>query len=110
MSKAILHYEKQKFEAQKLYPEKSLAAGYLLLVFFGLLGAHRFYYGYKGTAITQLVLTLLSLVTFGITGIAVGIWLLIDIYFVYQYNEAHNRQAKAKQFEYLESVLSSEGN
>jgi TM2 domain-containing membrane protein YozV len=54
-----------------------MAAG-LLGIFLGGLGIHRFYLGYNGIAIAQLVLGLLGIVTCGITSIASAIWGLIE--------------------------------
>ena len=53
--------------------DKSFVAALLLCLFFGGLGAHRFYTGHTGTAIVQLVLSLSFL------GLVVsGPWALID--------------------------------
>lgn len=54
-----------------------MAAG-LLGVFLGGLGIHRFYLGYTGIGVAQLVLSLFGLVTCGITSIAAWIWGLIE--------------------------------
>jgi TM2 domain-containing membrane protein YozV len=54
-----------------------MAAG-LLGVFLGGLGIHRFYLGYNGIAVAQLVLTLLGLVTCGLTALGAWIWGLIE--------------------------------
>ncbi|MDO5643583.1 MAG: TM2 domain-containing protein, partial [Paracoccus sp. (in: a-proteobacteria)] len=66
---------------------KSPVVAYLLLVFLGWFGAHRFYLGQTGTAITMLILTILGALTFVmIIGIfmlaAVGIWCVIDIFLI----------------------------
>lgn len=53
---------------------KSVAIYFLLLWFFGLLGAHRFYAGKTGSGIAMLLLTIS---VFGI--IITAIWWLIDL-------------------------------
>ena len=65
---------------------KSRLACTLLAFFLGTLGAHRFYLGKTGTAVTMLVLGIVGWVlTFVIIGaplvIAVGIWALVDFIF-----------------------------
>ena len=57
--------------------KSKLAAG-LLGIFLGALGIHRFYLGYTGIGVAQLVLALLGIVTCGITTIAAGIWGLVE--------------------------------
>lgn len=111
MTQNMLYYDKQKFRAQELYPEKSLSLAYVLLFLLGIFGAHRFYLGKYGTAVTQLVLTILGFLTafftFGLLIWIVFIWVLIDIYHVYQIIKQQNHNAKQSQFDYLESVFSS---
>jgi TM2 domain-containing membrane protein YozV len=65
--------------------EKSMAAAYVLLIFLGQFGIHRFYAGKVGTAITQL---LLGVVGWGTTWAVVGfipltvlwVWLFVDLF------------------------------
>ncbi len=54
-----------------------LAAG-LLGIFLGWLGVHRFYLGYTGIGVAQLILGLLGFCTFGLTSLASWIWGLIE--------------------------------
>lgn len=66
---------------------KSPVVAYLLLIFLGGFGAHRFYLGQTGTATTMLVLTILGLMTFVIVVsmfmlAAVGIWCIVDIFLI----------------------------
>ena len=63
--------------AQDLTLKSKMAAG-LLGIFLGWLGVHRFYLGYTGIAVAQLVLGLLGVVTCGITTGAASIWGLIE--------------------------------
>jgi TM2 domain-containing membrane protein YozV len=58
-------------------PKSKLAAG-LLGVFVGGLGIHRFYLGYTGIGIAQLVLAFLGIPTCGITAVAAWLWGLIE--------------------------------
>ena len=66
---------------------KSPVVAYLLLIFLGGFGAHRFYLGKTGTAITMLILFVLGWLTlFVVVGagllIAVGIWCIVDIFLI----------------------------
>ena len=56
-------------------PTKSKIAAGLLGIFLGALGVHRFYLGYTGIGLAQLLITVL---TCGWGGIATGIWGLIE--------------------------------
>jgi TM2 domain-containing membrane protein YozV len=58
---------------------KSFVTALLLCIFLGGLGVHRFYTGHIKTGVGMLVLGLLSILTFGITGFAVFVWAVIDI-------------------------------
>lgn len=76
---------------------KNMLLAYILLIFLGTLGIHRFYLGKKGSAITQLVLTLVGwattviLVGFGLLAI-VGIWVFVDLFLVPgMVNDANNK-------------------
>jgi TM2 domain-containing membrane protein YozV len=57
--------------------KSKLAAG-LLGIFLGGIGIHRFYLGYTGIAVAQLVLGLAGIFTCGITSIAAAIWGLVE--------------------------------
>ena len=65
--------------------EKSMLVAYLLLIFLGQLGLHRFYLNRPGTAVIQLLLGIVGWVTIWIVigyipfGI-LGIWLFIDLF------------------------------
>jgi TM2 domain-containing membrane protein YozV len=66
---------------------KSTGAAYLLWFFLGTLGAHRFYLGRTGTAVTQLLMTIIGWLTVVLVVgifilIAVGIWLLVDAFLI----------------------------
>jgi TM2 domain-containing membrane protein YozV len=69
------------YDAQK----KSVGVAFAFWFFLGTLGAHRFYTGRTGTAIVQLLLTLVGIATawLGIGAfllIGVGIWVLVDAF------------------------------
>jgi TM2 domain-containing membrane protein YozV len=57
---------------------KSKIAAGLLGIFLGWLGVHRFYLGYNGIGIAQLVLGVLGFVTCGVTSLISFIWGLVD--------------------------------
>ena len=59
-------------------PVKSKLVAGLLGIFLGFLGIHRFYLGYVGIGIAQVVLTVLGVVTCGISTMAAGVWGLVD--------------------------------
>jgi TM2 domain-containing membrane protein YozV/ribosomal protein L40E len=58
--------------------QKSKMAAGLLGIFLGGLGIHRFYLGYTAIGVAQLILSLLGIVTCGITTIASWIWGLVE--------------------------------
>jgi len=72
-----------KYDALK----KSNGVAYVLWFFFSIFGAHRFYTGRNGSAITMLILSLLSvplmfvLIGFVTLGI-VGIWAFVDAFLI----------------------------
>lgn len=83
-------------------PSKELTAAYLLLLFLGTLGAHRFYLGRVGTAITMLSLTIFgSLASATVIGaimglpllFAVAVWWLIDLFLTPGMVREGNRRA-----------------
>jgi TM2 domain-containing membrane protein YozV len=57
---------------------KSKSTAALLAFFLGGLGIHRFYLGYNGIGIAQLLLLVGGFVTCGVTSIAAEIWAFID--------------------------------
>jgi TM2 domain-containing membrane protein YozV len=63
---------------QRIANEKpSAGAAYLLCIFAGVLGAHRFYLGRKGSAIAMLIL---SITLVGL--IVTAFWALIDLFLI----------------------------
>jgi TM2 domain-containing membrane protein YozV len=65
---------KNYFGAQ---PKSKMAAG-LLAIFVGSLGIHNFYLGYNDRGVTQLLLTTVGWIFFGIGPIVATIWSLIE--------------------------------
>lgn len=67
--------------------KKSVVVAYLLLIFLGAFGAHRFYLGHIGTGLAQLALNvigwLLVIVVIGFIPLSVlGLWLIVDLFLV----------------------------
>lgn len=61
---------------------KSTGVAYLLCIFLGGFGAHRFYLGRTGSTVAQLALGLVGWVTAFLTWIPLGIWLLVDLFLI----------------------------
>lgn len=66
---------------------KKAVVAYLLWFVLGMFGGHRFYLGKTGSAVTQLVLTILGYATMiilvGFIFLAVvGVWVLIDVFLI----------------------------
>ncbi len=77
--------------------KKSTTIAYLLLIFFGTIGAHRFYLGRIGSAVAMLIIWavsfVLSFVGFGLFGYAVlGVWVLIDLFLTHGIVKDYNLQ------------------
>ncbi|MFC3166482.1 TM2 domain-containing protein [Paracoccus fontiphilus] len=83
-----LDVQKQILIEQRIQNDvKSPVVAYLLLIFLGMFGAHRFYLGKTGTAITMLILTILGIATAILAVgfvllLAVGIWTFVDIFLI----------------------------
>lgn len=73
---------------------KNIVVAYLLWWFLGGLGIHRFYLERPKTGVAQLLLFIFGWIPLFLGWIALGIWWLLDAYFVQeyvrQYNEAHD--------------------
>jgi TM2 domain-containing membrane protein YozV len=74
---------------------KSTGVAYLLLIFLGGFGAHRFYLGRTGTAVAQLALNIAGWV-FMVVGVGLlflailGVWLVVDLFLVPSIIRQHN--------------------
>lgn len=80
--------EKQILIEQRVTNEaKSIGAAYLLWLFVGGLGGHRFYLGRKGSGLAMLLLTVAGFIT-SFIGIGlflflvVGVWALVDAFLI----------------------------
>jgi len=69
---------------------KSSGVAYLLWFFLGGIGAHRFYLGRTGSGLLYLILFVLTILTGGIMGIVMGIWLLTDLFLIPGMVATHN--------------------
>ena len=65
---------------------KSIAVGYLLWLFLGVFGVHRFYAGKTKSGVAQLILLLIPIVGW----IALGFWLLADLFLIPGMIRDHN--------------------
>ncbi|KAA5602945.1 TM2 domain-containing protein [Blastochloris sulfoviridis] len=78
-ARAMMMYEANK---------KSMLISYLLWIFFGGLGGHRFYNGRTGTAVAQLLLSIFGVLLSGAGGIGlllllpVAIWVIVDAFLI----------------------------
>lgn len=67
--------------------QKEVGIAYVLWLFLGTLGVHRFYLGHNGTGATQLVLTVIGwataiiLVGFALLAI-VWVWVIVDAFLI----------------------------
>ncbi|MBP6878253.1 MAG: TM2 domain-containing protein [Phenylobacterium sp.] len=86
------------FESSK----KSAGVAYLLWLFLGGLGAHRFYLGRTGSGVAMLALTILGWSLLFALGlgllflIPLGIWLLVDLFTIPGMVRSHNTLLVAK--------------
>ncbi|MEF2554364.1 TM2 domain-containing protein [Aurantimonas sp. A2-1-M11] len=85
---AGLSYQERMLIEQRVMREaKSLVTAYLLWLFVGSLGAHRFYIGRTGSAVTLMALFVLGWLTLAlgvgvILLIVAGSWLLLDAFLI----------------------------
>jgi TM2 domain-containing membrane protein YozV len=78
MGAAMLKTEDKILIEQRVTNEKpSTGVAYLLLIFLGVLGAHRFYLGRTGTGI---IMALISLTFVGL--LVTGVWAFIDLFLI----------------------------
>ena len=78
--------ENQKENKASGHIEKNKIAAYLLNVFLGIFGAHRFYMKKPVSATIQLML---SLTLWGI--VASGIWSIVDLFFTHKWVDEYNK-------------------
>ncbi|MEE8824071.1 TM2 domain protein [Lentilactobacillus sunkii] len=65
--------------SEVLKRSRSAAVAYLLAIFTGLVGGHRYYMGKTGSAIAM---TLITLLTLGIGLLVTSIWTIVDLFLI----------------------------
>ncbi|WP_049642807.1 TM2 domain-containing protein [Candidatus Rhodobacter oscarellae] len=88
---------------------KSILVAYLLAIFFGGFGIHRFYLGRSGSAAAMLIMFVLGWVTFAIVVgiillIAVGIWVIVDLFLIPGMVESQKNDVRARISQELEAM------
>ncbi len=83
MDSTTANVQAMQYDAMK----KSVGVSFLLWFFLGGFGAHRFYLKQTGTAITMLIITVVSipltLVVVGFVGLAIiSIWWIVDAFLI----------------------------
>ena len=69
---------------------KNIIVAYALWWFLGVLGVHRFYLDRPKSGVAQLVLLAFGWLPFFVGWMVLGIWWLLDAYFVYKYATEYN--------------------
>lgn len=59
--------------------KKCIAVAYILCIFFGSIGGHRYYMGKTGSAIAM---TLITVLTVGFGVLVTGIWSFVDLFLI----------------------------
>ena len=77
-----------QYDAQK----KSVAAAYILWLFLGTFGAHRFYLGRVTSGAIQLALLMLGWIPFFLGWFVLGVWWLVDAFLIPGLAERRNLQ------------------
>ena len=82
----------QNLRTQLLYDaqKKSITAAYVLWLFVGFLGIHRFYLGRSGTGFAQLLLTFGGFASGGLLWAVLGVWWLVDAFLIPGMTERRN--------------------
>ncbi|MED1952182.1 TM2 domain-containing protein [Brevibacillus centrosporus] len=86
-----------EFEKKK----KSKAVAYLLWIFLGSLGGHRFYFGDIGIGIGMIIVWIVS---WFLMFIPIAIWVLIDVFFVSKRVEQLNERIEANIINQVKSL------
>lgn len=84
---ALMHFEAGK---------KSVGAAYLLFLFLGGVGGHRFYCGFPISAIVMAFLTVTSLAAGGAPLILLAVWLLFDAFAIPRWIRRYNTKLATK--------------
>ena len=78
---------------------KSTGAAYLIWLFLGMLGGHRFYLGRTGSAVAQLLMFIIGWVT-AIIGVGLfilgilGLWVLVDAFLIPGMIQSHKDKVR----------------
>lgn len=81
---------KSNYSIQSASSEKSIIVAYLLWLFFGYFGLHRLYLNKRRSGFIQLLLLALGWIPFFVGWIVLGIWWVLDAYFIYIYTHDEN--------------------
>lgn len=105
----LTNEEKLLANSEAANNQKSVGVTYLIWFFLSGLGIHRFYLGYKGTALIMLALTGLgALTSFLLIGylffFIVGIWALVDLFRIPGMVRRQNEWLREK---YAQSILNN---
>ena len=108
---ALSTQEQMLVEQRVTNEAKSAGVAYLLLIFFGGLGAHRFYLGKTGSAVAMLILTILGWLTIAVAVgavflIVVGLWILVDLFLIPGMVQQHKDSVRLK---FSAHVMSTSG-
>lgn len=98
---ALNTQEKILIEQRVANEAKSAGVAYLLLIFLGGLGAHRFYLGATGTGVVMLILSIVGVLTspIGVGFVllaAVGIWWIVDLFLIPGMVQGHKEVVRAR--------------
>ena len=104
--------QQQLVEQRVANDAKSMLVAYLLAIFLGGLGVHRFYLGRTNSGIVMLVMCIVGWLTAAfviglVLLIPLAIWLLVDLFLIPGMVEADKRNLRARVSQEL-SIMSSE--
>lgn len=109
---ALTTQEQMLVEQRVTNEAKSAGVAYLLLVFFGGFGAHRFYLGHTGSATAMLIMFILGWLTLAlVVGAAllviVGLWCLIDLFLIPGMVQQHKQSVRQQMAAHMVSTGTS---
>jgi TM2 domain-containing membrane protein YozV len=98
---ALTTQEQILVEQRVMNEAKSAGVAYLLLIFFGGFGAHRFYLGKTGSAAAILIMFILGWLTLavmvgGLLLLIVGLWCLVDLFLIPGMVQQHKDSVRQK--------------
>ncbi|MBO2729546.1 NINE protein [Lactiplantibacillus plantarum] len=71
---------------------KSTLVAYLLWLFTGFMGGHRYYFGKTGSAVAMTLIFWLTVWIFGLGYIITGIWMLVDVFQISSWLKADQKE------------------